>query len=105
MIQIWQRLDTQINGHQLENLLLILQTKAQAEYRYIFWVTSVLTGMQLEQQLDGEVVEVTTVLDNLDERSQATLAGCESGDGNGRVELSNHWERNATRQESTVRNV
>lgn len=32
------------------------------------------TGVQLEQQLDGKVVEVTAVLDDLDQRSQATLA-------------------------------
>lgn len=35
---------------------------------------AVLTGVQLEEQLDGEVVEVTAVLDDLYERSQATLA-------------------------------
>lgn len=34
----------------------------------------VLTGMQLEKQLDFEVVELTAVLDDLDEWSQATLA-------------------------------
>lgn len=52
-----------------------------------------LTSVQLEQQFDGEVVEVTTVLDNLDEWCQPTLARCESGDGDGCVELSDHWER------------
>lgn len=57
--------------------------------------------MQLEKQLDSEVVEVTTVLNNLDEWSQPTLARCESGDGDGGVELSNHWERDQ-RQERTV---
>lgn len=30
--------------------------------------------MQFEKQLDGEVVEVTAVLDDLDEGGQATLA-------------------------------
>lgn len=38
------------------------------------WVVVVLTGMQLEKQLDFEVVELAAVLDDLDERSQATLA-------------------------------
>lgn len=33
-----------------------------------------LTGVQLEEQLDREVVEVATVLDDLDEGSQPTLA-------------------------------
>lgn len=32
------------------------------------------TSVQLEEQLDGEVVEVTAVLDDLDEGGQATLA-------------------------------
>lgn len=59
-----------------------------------FGFITVLTGMQLEQQLDGEVVEVTTVLDNLDEWRQPTLARCEGGDGDGCVELTDHWERN-----------
>lgn len=57
---------------------------------------TVLTGMELEQQLDGEVVEVTTVLDHLDERRQPTLARCERGDGDGCVELSDNWERGQT---------
>lgn len=35
---------------------------------------AVLTGMQLEQQLDCKVVEGATVLDYLDEWSQATLS-------------------------------
>ena len=39
-----------------------------------FWVTTTLTGVQLEKQLDSEVVEVAAVLDDLDEWGQATLA-------------------------------
>lgn len=35
---------------------------------------SVLTGVQLEKQLDSEVVEVTAVLNDLDEGSQPTLS-------------------------------
>lgn len=40
-------------------------------FSFFFFVClmTVLTGMELEQQLDGEVVQVTTVLDHLDERS------------------------------------
>lgn len=51
--------------------------------------------MQLEKQLDGEVVEMTAVLNNLDEWSQPTLPRCESGDGDGGVELSNHWGKSS----------
>lgn len=47
--------------------------------------------MQLEKQLDGEVIEVTTVLDDLDEWSQATLARREGGDGDRCVQLPDHW--------------
>ena len=50
-----------------------------------------LTGVQLEQQLDGEVVEVAAVLNHLDERRQAALARRQRGDGDGRVELPQHW--------------
>lgn len=51
--------------------------------------------MQLEKQLDGEVVEMTAVLNNLDEWSQPTLPRRESGDGDGGVELSNHWGKSS----------
>lgn len=51
-----------------------------------------LTGVQLEQQLDGEVVEVAAVLDDLDERRQPTLARRQRGDGDGRVELPDHCQ-------------
>lgn len=50
-----------------------------------------LTGVQLEKQLDGEVVEVTAVLNDLDEGRQPTLSRCEGGHSDGGVELSNHW--------------
>ena len=50
-----------------------------------------LTGVQLEEQLDGEVVEVTAVLHHLDEWRQAALARRQRGDGDGRVELPQHW--------------
>lgn len=50
-----------------------------------------LTGMQLEKQLDGEVVEVTAVLNDLDEGRKPTLSRCEGGHSDGGVELSNHW--------------
>lgn len=33
-----------------------------------------LTGMQLEEELDSEVVELTAVLDDLDEWREPTLA-------------------------------
>lgn len=33
-----------------------------------------LTGMQLEEELDSEVVELTAVLSDLDERREPTLA-------------------------------
>lgn len=56
--------------------------------------------MQLEEQLDGVVVEVTAVLNDLDQRCKPTLARCERGDGDGAVELSNHWHRG---QERNVR--
>lgn len=46
--------------------------------------------MQFEKQLDGEVVEVTAVLDDLDEGGQATLAWRRRRDSNGRVELPDH---------------
>lgn len=61
----------------------------------LFGLMTVLTGMQLEKQLDGEVVEMTAVLNNLDERSQPTLPRRESGDGDGGVELSNHWGKSS----------
>lgn len=57
----------------------------------LFGLITALTGMQLEKQLDGEVVEMTAVLNNLDERSQPTLPRRESGDGDGGVELPDHW--------------
>lgn len=46
--------------------------------------------MQLEEELDSEVIEVASVLNDLDERRQPTLAWCERGDGDGAVELANH---------------
>ena len=33
-----------------------------------------LTGVQLEEELDSEVVEMTAVLNDLDERGKPTLA-------------------------------
>lgn len=33
-----------------------------------------LTGMQLEEELDSEVIELTAVLNDLDERRKPTLA-------------------------------
>lgn len=48
--------------------------------------------MQLEEQLDGEVVEVAAVLDDLDEGRQPTLARGERGHGDGGVELPDHCE-------------
>ena len=58
--------------------------------------------MQLEQQLDGEVVEVAAVLDHLDERRQPALARRQRGDGDGRVELPQHC-RNAYNTTESVR--
>lgn len=52
---------------------------------------NLLTGVQLEEELDREVVEVAAVLNDLDERSKPTLARRERGDGDGAVELSDHW--------------
>ena len=40
----------------------------------MFTIILVLTGVQLEKQLDGEVVEVTAILNDLDEGSQPTLS-------------------------------
>lgn len=40
-----------------------------------------LTGVQLKEQLDGEVVEVATVLDDLDEGRQPTLTRGQRGHG------------------------
>lgn len=49
--------------------------------------------MQLEEELDSEVVEVTAVLNDLDERSKPALARRERGDGDGAVELADDWDR------------
>ena len=35
-----------------------------------------LTGVELEEQLDSVVVEVTAVQDDLDQRCEAALPGC-----------------------------
>lgn len=48
--------------------------------------------MQLEEQLDGEVVEVAAVLDDLDEGRQPTLARGQRGHGDGGVELPDHFQ-------------
>ena len=46
-----------------------------------------LTGVQLEHELHGVVVEVTAVLDDLDEGRQAALPGGHLGHRDGCVEL------------------
>lgn len=61
-----------------------------------------LTGVQLEEELDGEVVEMTAVLDDLDERRKPALARGEGGDGDGAVELANHWDRARKRASTCV---
>lgn len=51
-----------------------------------------LTGMQLKQQLDSVVIQVTAVQDDLDERSQATLTRRRHRHRPRHVEGAEHWE-------------
>lgn len=64
-----------------------------------------LTGVQLEQELDSEVVEMAAVLNDLDERRQPTLAWRQRGDGDGAVELANHWDGSRKEHTSCVRHL
>lgn len=61
--------------------------------------------MQLKEELDSEVVELTAVLNDLDEWRQPTLARCERGDGDGAVELAKHWDRPKKEYTSCVRHL
>lgn len=50
-----------------------------------------LTGVQLEHELDGVVVEVAAVLDHLDEGGQAALHRRHLRERHGGVELPENW--------------
>lgn len=50
-----------------------------------------LTGVQLEEQLDGVVVQVAAVQDHLDERRQAALTRRRYRHRAGHVQGAEHW--------------
>lgn len=109
-IPLWSEIRWQTCGTAQENVHDVLVKCQQADLKYtkqhFFVITQPfqkyemiinLTCMQLEEELDSEVIELTAVLNDLDERREPTLAWCERGDGNGAVELSNHWDRDQKR--------
>lgn len=59
----------------------------------------VLTGVQLEHELDRVVIEVAAVLDDLDEGGQAALARGHLGHSDGCVELPENCTKERREEE------
>lgn len=51
---------------------------------------AILTGVEFEEELDGVIIEVAAVQDDLDQRGQAALPGCRHRHGAGHVQRVEH---------------